>query len=209
MSPDALSLPRLLALLLALGLITSLNSSCTGSPADDDDTSDDDDDDTSDDDDTGDDDDATPAPQGSLNGRVVDLDGAAMADIGVSCCSEEMCLTATTDADGSFLIEGLSANVYVVDNLGYPGDDAQAAAAEWSKFFDFVTIGTDEAVTLERDLVLPLAAEPQQVAAGANSLSFAGGLAVSFPSSSGTSPTTTTTTASPTISTPTPTPLSM
>ena len=174
MSPESLSLPRLLVLLLALGLTTSLNSSCASSQADDDDTSDDDDD-TSDDDD-----DATPAPQGSLSGRVVDLGGAALADIGVSCCSDETCLTATTAADGSFLIEGLNANTYVVDNLGYPGNDAQAAAAEWGKFFDFVTIGPDEAVILERDLVLPLAAEPQQVVAGANSLSYAGGLEVNF-----------------------------
>ena len=29
-----------------------------------------------------------------------------------------MCLTDTTETDGSFLIEGLSANTYVVDNLG-------------------------------------------------------------------------------------------
>jgi len=111
---------------------------------------------------------------------VIDLDGSPMAGIGVSCCSEEMCLTSTTESDGSFLIGGLSANTYVVDNLGYPGDDAQAAAAEWSKFFDFVPIGADEEVILQRDLVLPLPAEPQQVVAGANSLSYAGGLSVSF-----------------------------
>jgi hypothetical protein len=159
-------------------LLTACGSSSSN---DDDDTAGDDDDTTSDDDDTaGDDDDATPPPQGSLTGRVVDLAGGPLAGIGVSCCSEQTCLTGTTGTDGSFLIEGLSANTYVVDNLGYPGDDAQVSAMAWGKFFEFVTIGPDEAVTLEHELVLPEVAEPQQVNAGSNTLAYAGGLEVSF-----------------------------
>ena len=171
----------LLAMLLALATPIALSTACGSSGGDDDDTGNDDDDTGSDDDDTtSDDDDATPAPEGSLSGRVVDLSGAPLANIGVSCCSDQTCLTATTDADGDFLIEGLAANTYVVDNLGYPGSDAQAAAMSWSKFFDFVTIGVDETVILERDLVLAEAAEPQQVVGGANNFSYQGGLAVSF-----------------------------
>ena len=125
-----LSKLRLFALLLALLLPAALIACATSGGGDGDDTSAaDDHDDTADDDDTGDDDDATPAPQGSVTGRVVDLAGAPLADIGISCCSEEMCLTATSDAAGDFTISGLRANTFVVDNLGYPGSDPQAAAA--------------------------------------------------------------------------------
>jgi|GEM_PF-1603716 len=183
MPSTSFSLPALLALLLALCLPLCLVTACgSGSTSNDDNNTAGDDDDTSSDDDdtTGDDDDATPAPQGSLAGRVVDLAGTPLAGIGVSCCSEHMCLTDTTDTDGSFLIGGLSANTYVVDNLGYPGDDAQVSAMEWGKFFEFVAIGTDEAVTVERDFVLPQVAEPQQVNSGNNTLSYAGGIEVNF-----------------------------
>jgi hypothetical protein len=149
-----------------------------GNAARDDDDTSDDDDDTSDD--TSDDDDATPAAQGSVTGRVVNLTGDPLADIGVSCCSEEMCLITTTDSNGDFFIVGLRANTYVVDNLGYPGSDPEAATLNWSKFFEFVTVGVDEAVVVSKDLVLAEVAEQQQVGSGANSLSYSGGLSLSF-----------------------------
>ncbi len=173
---------RLFALLLALLLPLSLTIGCaTSGGGDDDDSVDGDDDDTTGDDDTaGDDDDSTPAPEGAVSGRVVDLVGAPLEDIGVSCCSEEMCLTSSTDAAGDFTISGLNANTYVIDNLGYPGTDPQNAAMEWSKFFEFVPVASDVQVTVSHDLVLPQVAEAQQVSSGANSLSYAGGLSVSF-----------------------------
>ena len=109
MPSTSFSFPSLLALLLALCLPLCLLTACGSSSSnDDDDTAGDDDDTTSDDDDTaGDDDDATPPPQGSLTGRVVDLAGGPLAGIGVSCCSEQTCLTGTTGTDGSFHLRGL------------------------------------------------------------------------------------------------------
>jgi hypothetical protein len=176
-----LSKLRLFALLIALLLPLALLIGCIpGGSSDDDDTTDPTDDDDTTDDVDDDDDDATPAPQGSVSGRVVDLAGAPLADIGISCCSEEMCLTASSGTTGDFSIVGLRANTFVVDNLGYPGSDPQAAAMDWSKFFEFVTVGEDEAVVLGKDLVLAEVDEHQQVSSGSNSLSYAGGLSVSF-----------------------------
>jgi hypothetical protein len=172
-------MPHLLALFLAMLLPLSLSAGCTDGRdyVDDDDAADDDDED---DDTAGDDDDSTPPPQGSVAGRVVDTDGEPLGSIGVSCCSDETCLTSTTAADGTFTITGLRANTYVCDNLGYPGDDAAVAAMDWSKFFEFVPVGEDEEVTLPQDLMLCQVAERQQVSSGANSLSYAGGIDISF-----------------------------
>ena len=176
---------RLFALFLAMLLPLALSVGCVGG-RDNDDTSDDDDDTGGDDDDdtAGDDDDSTPPPQGSISGRVVDLDSAPLASIGVSCCSDESCLTDTTAADGTFSIMGLRANTYLCDNLGYPGDDVVAAALDWSKFVEFVPVSEDEEVILPQDLILSQVAERQQVSSGANSLSYAGGITISFDASS-------------------------
>jgi len=147
---------RLLAILLGLALPLVLGS-CAASDSDYDDNDEDEgaDDDDDDDDAGGDDDDDSPVTNSSVSGTVVDEAGDPLQGIGVTCCSDERCINGTTAADGSFTIENLSANTYVVDNLGVPDNDLLG----WSKFFEFIEVAEDEQVTITRELVIPQVTE--------------------------------------------------
>ncbi|HCP46178.1 MAG TPA: hypothetical protein DIU15_09060, partial [Deltaproteobacteria bacterium] len=94
------------------------------------------------------------------------------------------CINGTTATDGTFTIENLTENTYVVENLGYPNNDILG----WSKFFDFFAVGTDEDFTITRDLVVPQVTETvpdiietdEEVTESLNSIVFESGLQVDY-----------------------------
>ena len=94
-----------------------------------------------------------PTYHGSVSGTVVDDQGQPLAALGVTLCST-LCRVVDTDAGGAFLFEGIEPDMQVLENLGLPGDDFVAAALVTSYFFDFVSVGVDEEIVIERPFVV-------------------------------------------------------
>jgi hypothetical protein len=178
-----MSLSRLLALLLALGLLALTLPACDGGgDGDDDDTTDDDDTADDDDDDDTDDDDTSP-PTFSISGTVTDEAGSPLEGVAVTACSAGTCLLANSGADGSLSIDHLPGDDgYVIHNISFPGG-ADDAALTYSSFYDIIHIA-DADVVLGSPLVVPevddsvVPADDQ----AAGTVNLLGGVNVSWPS---------------------------
>lgn len=121
---------------------------------------------------------SSPAYHGSVSGTVVDEDGAPIEALGVSLCFT-VCRVVETDAMGGFLFVDVEPAVQVIENIGLPTDDPISAALVYTKFFDFVTIGEDEQVSIERPFIVRRV-DTDGPLDGPQQLTLAGGLEVSF-----------------------------
>jgi len=94
-----------------------------------------------------------PEYHGSVSGQVVDEDGNPLATLGVSLCFT-VCRIVDTDAAGMFSFEDVDPGTQVIENIGLPTDDSVSAALVYTKFFDFVTVGVDETIVIDRPFVV-------------------------------------------------------
>jgi hypothetical protein len=115
---------------------------------------------------------------GSVSGTVIDEDGNPIETLGVSLCFT-VCRVVETDATGAFTFMGIEPATQVIENIGWPTTDPISAALVYTKFFDFVTIGVDEAVTIERPFVMRRV-DTDGPLTGAQQLTLAGGLEIGF-----------------------------
>ena len=123
----------------------------------------------------------TPEFVGSVAGTVVDEDAAPVEGLGVSLCFT-VCRVVETDASGAFLFEGIEPATQVIENIGLPTSDPISAALVYTKFFDFVTVGVDEAVTIARPFVVRRV-ETSGPLSGPQTMTLDGGLQVEFDAS--------------------------
>ncbi len=108
------------------------------------------------------------------------VDGSAIDSLAVTACSEERCVPGTTDSQGTFSIENLPPNTYVIDNVGYPGSDVANDSIAYSKFFEFVEVAESQAVAIDHNLVLPEMESLFVVDAGSNTLDVDSSLSITF-----------------------------
>jgi hypothetical protein len=95
-----------------------------------------------------------PMPGGSVVGFVVDELGEPIADLPMTLCGV-VCQIATTDAEGRFEFTTVDVGVKVIEPALVPvGDDLEAAVKSWTRFFDFVSVGEDEAVVIDEPFVM-------------------------------------------------------
>jgi len=163
--------PRLLGRLAFIGTLAL--GACVPSADDDDDATVQDDDDAVSDDD----DDSTPeeTDYASLTGTVVDPSGAPLAELRMTMCGQ-FCVFASSDADGVFFFERAPAGAAVLENLFAPGEEE----ADWSKFFDIVTVPEGEHVVLEVPVVVPQVAGTVLDLTGTQEIELDGGLTIAF-----------------------------
>jgi hypothetical protein len=121
---------------------------------------------------------AAPSYQGTVEGVAVDVAGDPIEGLGVSLCFT-VCRITETDAGGTFRFDGVDPAVQVIENIGLPGDDPRAAALGYSKFFDFVDVGLDEQIVIDRPFVVPSVVTEGPLS-GPQAFSLAGGLEVAF-----------------------------
>ena len=135
-----------------------------------------------DDDDAGGDDDDSYAGTGEVEGRVVDLAGQPVAELSVSLCGVT-CRITPTDADGVFLFVEVPAGTKVLEPTIAPvadGEELSDAVLRWSRFFDFVTLADGEQVTIDEPYVLYPVDNAIGPLTGAQTLTPAAGLSISF-----------------------------
>jgi len=119
-----------------------------------------------------------PKYHGSVSGQVVDQDGNPLATLGVSLCFT-VCRIVDTDAAGVFSFEGVDPGTQVIENIGLPTNDPRSAVLVHTKFFDFVTVGDDEVITIDRPFVIRKV-DTDGPLSGPQQLTLDGGLEVGF-----------------------------
>lgn len=95
-----------------------------------------------------------PTHEASVVGFVVDELGVPIADLPITLCGA-VCQIATTDAEGRFEVLSVDPGVKVLEPALVPvGDDLAAAVKSWTRFFEFVEVGEDQAIVLEPPFVM-------------------------------------------------------
>lgn len=113
-------------------------------------------------------------PLFNATGSVIDFNGAALGGARIQFC-DLLCYTATSEADGSFLVEGVKAGNYKIDVDGFD------IGAEYGYGRYPAGAVTDADVTLAWPAMVPAAGETKTITNG--SYSFAGGVTWTIDSS--------------------------
>ncbi|MCA9696501.1 MAG: hypothetical protein KC431_03165 [Myxococcales bacterium] len=122
-----------------------------------------------------------PPAQGSLVGWVDDIDGVPIPDLPIALCGQ-VCQIATTDAEGRFEVLEVAPGAKVLEPALVPvGDEGLAQAViSWTRFFDIVTLGEDEALVLPEPFVMQRVEGAVGPLTGLQQLEPAPGLLVGF-----------------------------
>jgi len=90
----------------------------------------------------------------TVSGRVVNPEGEAVTALSVTLCGK-VCTIVKTDDDGRFRFEKIGAGVKVIEAATVPAEgDFTLAVRSWTRFFDFVSVGDDEDIAIEKPMVL-------------------------------------------------------
>ncbi len=121
-----------------------------------------------------------PLGTSTVSGHVLNAEGESVAALSVTLCGV-VCNIVKTDDDGQFAFDGVGAGVKVIEAATVPrGDDFTLAVRSWTRFFDFVSVGDDEEVTIDTPLVLHRVANAVGPLTGAQDLQLAPELTVRF-----------------------------
>jgi hypothetical protein len=116
----------------------------------------------------------------TVTGLVVDSDDEPVAALSVTLCGT-VCRIEKTDEQGRFAFDGIASGVKVIEAATVPpGDDFTLAVRSWTRFFDFVTVGDNEDISIERPFRLHRVANAVGPLTGVQNLPLTAELGVAF-----------------------------